>query len=324
METASEADLSQYVTAPLLERPEKPLAGKSALITGATRFNGIGFAIAEQFALEGASPLFLVGTENSRPRIPYLEQRLSMYGVKAHVLIGDVGSEESCISMMENAYQLAGGDVYILVNNAGANMDKAFTDTTVEDWTNITVPKARGAFLMTREWFRIRNESADNIRGGRVINIGSVVGLYGNYGQTPYEAANGALISLTKGWSLELARRGITVNLVAPTFVEGTDMSKDVDKNAIQAVIPIGEISTPHDVATSVAFLAGPDGAKYNGAIFIQDGGTGSSYTALAGLRRAGWRRVPGYAVAIAEDLTRDEVVMIRRSRGGVQNVPLV
>lgn len=320
METAPDADLSKYVNAPLLQRSEKPLQRQSALITGATRFNGIGFAIAERLALEGVSPIFLIGTERSRPRIPFLEARLRRYGTEPHILIVDIALESDCVAMMEEAYKVADGNVHILVNNAGVNVDRAFTDTQVEDWNYVVDAKALGAFLTTREWFRIRNESAENIRGGRVINIGSVVGIHGNYGQTPYEAANGALISLTKGWSLELARRGITVNLVAPTFVKGTDMSRDVDEETIKAVIPIGEIATPYDVAATVTFLAGPDGAKYNGAIFTLDGGAGSSYTAIAGLSRAGWRLVPSYARSIVGGLTREEVRLIQESRQGSPN----
>ncbi len=316
-EIASQEDLSKYLTAPLLQKPEKPLQGKAALITGATRFNGIGFAIAERFALEGASPLILVGTENSRNRASFIEQRLKMYGIDAYTLIGDIKSEESVTAMMEQAYQYADGNVYILVNNAGVAVSSALTDVTRADWDNVMETKALGALLMTREWFRIRNESEDNIKGGRVINIGSIIGIHGNSGQAVYEMANAALIALTKGLRIDLGRRGINVNLLAPTFVEGTDMTVNLDlsPDALKAVTPLGVLVAPQDIAGVAAFLAGPDGSKIDGVVLPVDCGIEGNYNALRGLHFAGFRKIPRVALGIAENLTREDVIAVQERR---------
>ena len=299
MEIQARADYSQYVNTPLLQRPEKPLEGQWALITGATRFNGLGFAIAERLALEGAS-IIVVGTENSQDIAPYVVQRLTAYGVKAHSLVGDVTQEESCRQMVAEAYSIASGNVDILVNNAGVNRNKPITAVTLEDYYYVYNPKALGALLMSRAWFdpRIRRK----LPGGRIVNIGSPVGsLYGNYGQAPYAMANGALFGLTQDLALEFGTRGVTVNLVAPTFVEGTEMTKDMEDQipAIKATTPNGELPTPQDVGGAVAYLVGPDGGRINGIVLAIDGGMKANYTALRPLGRAGFRQVSKEEMAI-------------------------
>lgn len=287
-----EADFSQCINAPLLHRAEKPLEGQSVLITGATRFNGIGFAIAERLALEGASPIFIVGTEHSQSIALFAVQRLEKYGVTARAFVGDVTKEESCAEMIRKAYELA-GNVNILVNNSGANRNKPVTDVTLEDYRFVYDPKALGAFLMSREWFHIRNRK--RILGGRVVNIGSPVGsLYGNYGQAPYAMANGALFGLTQDLALEFGTRGVTVNLVAPTFVEGTEMTKDMGEqiSAIKALTPYGELPSAEDIAGAVAYLVGPDCGRVNGITLPVDAGMKSNYTALRPLGRARFRQI--------------------------------
>lgn len=309
-------DLSQYVNDELLRRPENPLAGQAALVTGATRLNGIGFGIAERFALEGTSPIILVGTERSQDVASYAQARLQRYGVDVYTLVGDVTSEESATTMMQRAYEVANGNINILVNNAGTNRNKSVLETTAEDYDFVMDPKARGAVYMTREWAKIRNQA--NIRGGRIITIGSVIGIWGNRGQVPYEMANGALNAFTVGLATELGPRGITVNLIAPMFVEGTDMTAEMtpeEMNMIRAATPLGELIETQDIAGVAAFLAGPDGRKISGQIIPVDCGLGSGYKALRGLHQAGYRMVPPAARRILDGFTRDEATLIEDYR---------
>jgi len=316
MSTEQEHPLSKLVNSELLRRPEKSLSGNSALITGATRMNGIGFAIAERFALEGASPIIIVGTQRSQDIAQFAEARLKRYGGDVYAFVGDITNEESCIEMMQRAYNLCTDNVNILVNNAGTNINKPLTDTTIEDWNFVMHSKALGPLLMTREWFRIRNEKS--IRGGRVINIGSIIGEHGNFGQDIYAMANAALRGLTKTQSLTLGRRGITVNLIEPGFVEGTDMTSQIPQdqvNAIKTVSAINELIRPQDVAGAALYLAGQDGERITGSVLAVDAGIQSNYTGAQMMHQAGYRKVPRYAVRIALDLSREEVNLIQDYR---------
>lgn len=286
METAPQADLEQFVNAPLLERPEKPLKGQWALITGATRFTGLGFAIAERLALEGAS-IVVVGTVNSQDIAPYVVDRLKAYGVQADSLIGDVTQNDSCVEMVTKAYELA-GNVNILVNNAGASRNQAIVDVTLNDYNHVYNPKALGTLQMSREWFRIR--SRKNLRGGRIVNIGSVVGpLYGNYGQAAYAMANGAVMGLTRDLALELGTRGVMVNMVAPTFIPGTEITKGMEEQIpmIKATTPNNELPTAQEISGTVAWLVSPDAAHIGGEIIPVQNNMNSNFTALRPLSRA-------------------------------------
>lgn len=286
-EIALPEDFSKYLDVPLLQRPAKPLEGQWALISGATRPNGLGAAIGERLALEGAS-VVIIGTVNSQEIAPLVVERLKAYGVQAHSLVGDVTKEESCREMVGEAYKFARGNVNILVNNAATKRDKATVAVTREDYQYVYDPKALGALFMSQEWFKIRN--VKNLRGGRIVNIGSVVGiLYGNYGQAAYAMANGALAGLTHDLALEYGTRNITVNLVAPTFIPGTEITKDMEEQIpmIQATTPNNQLPTPQDVAGAVAYLVGPDGAHINDLIIPVDNNMKSNYTALRPLERA-------------------------------------
>ncbi len=331
-ETASQTDLSQYVNAPLLDRPIKPLEGNSAFITGATRFPGIGFAIAELFASEGASPIIVAGTENSIVEAAAVRERLMRYGILAYTLVGDVGLEESCVEMMAKGYELCQGNVNILVNNAGANEDKLFTDVTEEDLEFALRVKAKGAAFMSREWFRIRDDAS--IRGGKIINISSIVGLHGNFGQEAYAMANGALNALTKTLALDFGRRGITVNAIAPAFVPGTNLAGNITPEQMDlnmTLTPLkdartrrGVVLTTRDIAGAAFYLAGPDGDHVTGQILVIDGGFGTNHTGGAGLRSERYRKIPQAALNIVESLTKEDVEAIQADRKrraeGVEN----
>lgn len=316
MSTEQEHALSKRVNAELLSRPEKALQGNSALITGSTRMNGIGFAIAERFALEGASPIIIVGTENSKNIVQYAQARLKRYEGVVYAFVGDITNEESCIEMTQRAYDLCEGNVNILVNNAGTNINKPLTGVTIEDFNFVMLPKALGAWLMTREWFKIRNEKG--IRGGRVINIGSIIGEHGNFGQDTYAMANAALRGLTKSQSLTLGRRGITVNLIEPGFVEGTDMTSKMPEDQIslaRTVSTLKQLIMPQDVAGAALYLAGPDGERLTGSIVTVDAGIQSNYTGAYMMYQAEYRRVPRLALGIIPDLSPQEVKLIQEFR---------
>lgn len=287
-------EFQEQVDAPLLIHQPKLLAGKTALITGATRFNGIGFAIAERFALEGASPIILVGTHRSHEASPFLEARLQRYGTNGRVLLGDITKQDDCMELVERSYKICEGNVNILVNNAGTNRDLVFGTITPEDWEFIMKPKTLGALLMTQEWFRIRDQT--NITGGRVINMGSVVGLHGNVGQEVYAMANAALIGLTKSQSVTLGKRGITVNLIAPGFVEGTNMTANLEPDQMElskTVSAVRELIKPEDIASVALHLAGPGGEKITGAVLSIDCGIQSNYLGARKLHQAGFRQIP-------------------------------
>lgn len=295
----------QFVDTPLLTRFEKLLVGSSALITGATRVNGIGFAIAERFALEGVSHLVLVGTERSQEEAVFVRHRLLRYGTDAHTLIGDVANKQSCVEIVRKAYELCEGNVDILVNNAGVTRDKEFTEVTVDDWMAVVDSKAWGAFWMTQEWFRLRNEEY-NLRGGRVINIGSIVGEYGNFGQESYAMANGSLASLTKSLSVTLGRRGINVNLITPGFVEGTNITGKLPKevtDSIKAVSALNSLVRAADIAGAALYLAGPDGGRITGATIAVDCGIQSNYIAVRRINQAGFRQIPGRLLDLVGEL---------------------
>lgn len=323
------AELAKYIDAPLLTRSQKPLSGTSALITGATRFNGIGFAITERLALEGASPLIVVGTERSRYIAPAIVKRLERYGVEVHAMVGDVTDQKSCFEMVQKAYIICGGNVDILINNAGLTIDKPFTEVTVEDWDAVVRTKALGAFLMTQAWFSIRNEGSKPIIGGSVVHMGSLVGRYGNPGQEAYAMGNSALIGLTKTQSLSLGRWGINVNMVAPGFVEGTDMTAGMSEeeiNGVKAVSALNKLVLPDDVARAVLYLVGPDGEKVTGTIHNIDCGIQSNYTAAKKMHQAGFRQVSRAVMGFFGELTalppdilrgiRDQVRAHGRNRG--------
>ncbi len=322
-ETAPEVDLSEYINAPLLEKPKWPLGGRSALITGATRPNGIGAAIAERFALEGAAPIILVGTENSIKEAEAVKQRLERYELFVHTLVGDVSSEKSCTEMMAQAYELTHGNVNILVNNAGFNQDKPFTEITLEDLLSAFSIKAGGAALMSREWFKIRDEAS--LRGGKIINISSIVGIHGNFGQEAYAMANGALNALTKTLALDFGRRGVNVNAIAPAFVPGTNMSGELPIEQLdlnKTLTPLkdvmtrgGIILTTQDIAGGAFYLASRDSDHVSGQVLIIDGDFGTNHTSGQSLHLDGYRKVPRVAIGIVESLTKEDITAVQADR---------
>jgi len=241
------------------------LQGKIALVTGASR--GIGRAIALRFAREGAN--VGINYRTSREEAEAVAESVRELGVEPKLLHADVSRPDQVQAMFE-ALDVWGG-VDILVNNAGVTRDGLLMRMSEDDWDEVMNVNLRGAFLCCRAAARPMVRK----RWGRIINMASVVGLAGNPGQSNYAASKAGLIGLTRTLSRELASRNITVNAIAPGFIE-TDMVASLSEDArshIRALIPMDGFGTPEDVAAAAAFLAS-DGARYiTGQTIAVDGG---------------------------------------------------
>jgi 3-oxoacyl-[acyl-carrier protein] reductase len=254
------------VPEPILELPTLSLEGKTAFITGASR--GIGKAIAIALASAGADVAISCNTggalaEKVRDGIRELGRKSEFY---AH----NIGDPAEVVKMYEEV-KADFGPIDILVNNAGITRDKSFKKMTKELWDEVMTIDLDGVFLVTKQFIDPMAE-----RGwGRVINISSVIGEVGNFGQANYAAAKAALLGFTKSLAREYARKGVTVNAVAPGFIK-TDMTAVVPEAALKAVIdatPVGRLGTPEEVAAAVAFLASDAAAFITGHVLDVNGG---------------------------------------------------
>ncbi len=237
------------------------LEGKVALVTGASR--GIGRAIAEQLAALGAKVIGTATTEKGAAAIAdYLGQ--------GQGLVLDVASAESieqCLETIKSSF----GDIDILVNNAGITRDNLLMRMKDEEWFDIMQTNLTSVFRMSKAVMRTMMKK----RFGRIITIGSVVGSMGNAGQTNYAAAKAGVLGFTKSLAKEVASRGITVNAVAPGFID-TDMTKelsDEQKEAIFSQVPANRLGQPEEIAATVAFLASNQAAYITGETIHVNGG---------------------------------------------------
>jgi 3-oxoacyl-[acyl-carrier protein] reductase len=238
------------------------LTGKNALITGSTR--GIGRAIAEAFAQSGAR-VAVVGRDLQRA-----EEAASAIGNTAAGFAADVG-DTAAIAKLVGDVEKAFGSIDILVNNAGITRDNLVMRLKDEDWDAVQNANLRGAFAAIRAVSRGMMKK----RGGRIINIASIVGLIGNKGQANYAASKAGLIALTKSVAKELGSRNILVNAVAPGFIE-TEMTAAMTKEAREALgqqIALERLGSVQDVAAMVAFLASDLASYITGQVFVVDGG---------------------------------------------------
>ena len=241
------------------------LKGRVAIVTGAAQ--GIGKAICESLAAAGAD---LALCDISGPGVQGTAQEMSGQGGKTLALRADVASSSEVEGMVKEVLG-AWGQVDILVNNAGIARDSLVLRMKDEDWDRVLNVNLRGAFYCTREVLRPMMKQ----RSGRIINTASVVGAMGNVGQANYVASKAGLIGLTKATAREVASRGITVNAVAPGFIE-TEMTGKLPEQIRQAMrqqIPLGRFGLPRDVAAVVSFLASDASSYITGQVIHINGG---------------------------------------------------
>ncbi len=238
----------------------------AAIVTGAGR--GIGEAIAKRLAAEGGRVAVVSRTEANAGRTADAINAERPDAAKAYAV--DV-ADFHAVQELADAILKDFGKVDILVNNAGVTRDGLSMRMSSEDWDAVVDTNLKGAFNFIRA---IQRPMAKQ-RSGRIINIASVVGLTGNAGQANYAASKAGLIGLTKSIARELAGRGVTVNVVAPGFIE-TDMTGVLPESIRTAVIekiPLGRFGATEDIASAVAFLAGPESAYITGQTLVVDGG---------------------------------------------------
>ena len=239
------------------------LNGQVALVTGASR--GIGRAIAIELAKQGAA---VVGTATSEAGAAAIAQFLSEFKGSAKVL--DVDVAQRCTAVIDEVQKELGG-VTILVNNAGITQDALAMRMKDESWDAVIATNLSAVFRLSRGVLRAMMKA----KSGRIINVTSVVGSSGNAGQANYAAAKAGVAGLTRALAREVGSRGITVNCVAPGFID-TDMTRslsDEQKKALLAQVPLERFGHPEEIAATVAFLASPAAAYITGTTLHVNGG---------------------------------------------------
>lgn len=241
------------------------LSGQVALVTGASR--GIGQAIARGLGEAGAT---VIGTATSEAGAGKISEYLAEAGITGTGMVLDVASADSiadCLKAISAEY----GNPDILVNNAGITRDTLLMAMKEDQWDSIINTNLSSIYRMSKAVIRGMMKKRD----GRIINISSVVGATGNPGQTNYAAAKAGLIGFSKSLAREIGSRNITVNSVAPGFID-TDMTRELDdkqKQALLTQIPLGRLGSPDEIAATVVFLASPAAAYITGETIHVNGG---------------------------------------------------
>jgi 3-oxoacyl-[acyl-carrier protein] reductase len=238
------------------------LTGKTALITGAS--GGIGAAIAKTLHGAGAT-VALSGT-----RVEPLQALAAELGDRVHVLPCNLSDAEAVNALPKQAAE-AMGSVDILVNNAGITRDNLFMRMSEEEWADVIEVNLTATMRLCKGVVRGMMKA----RWGRIVNISSVVGATGNPGQANYAASKGGMVAMSKAIASEVASRGITVNCVAPGFIETamTDKLTGEQKAAILGQVPAGRMGDPSEIAAAVLYLASPEAAYVTGATLHVNGG---------------------------------------------------
>jgi 3-oxoacyl-[acyl-carrier protein] reductase len=235
------------------------LEGKTALVTGASR--GIGRAIAQELAAAGAS--VVIGYRSGKDEAEALAGELGARAVQA-----DVSSAEDAARLVEEA-----GNLDILVNNAGLTRDGLLARMSDDDWRTVIDTNLSSVFYTCRAVCRPMMKK----RGGSIVNISSIVGVHGNWGQTNYAASKAGIIGFTKSLARELGSRGVRANVVAPGYVKTqlTDVLPEEATAAMLQATPLGRLGKPEDVAGAVRFLCSDAAAFITGEVLLVDGGMG-------------------------------------------------
>jgi len=235
------------------------LEGKSALVTGASR--GIGRAVAVE--LSGAGASVVIGYRSGRDEAEALAAELGARAVQA-----DISSPDDAARLVQEA-----GDLDILVNNAGLTRDGLLARMPDDDWRTVIETNLSSVFYTCRAVCRPMMKR----RGGSIVNVSSIVGVHGNWGQTNYAASKAGIIGFTKSLARELGSRGVRANVVAPGYVK-TQLTDVLPEAATQAMLqntPLGRLGEPEDVAGAVRFLCSDEAAFITGEVLLVDGGLG-------------------------------------------------
>lgn len=242
------------------------MPSRVAIVTGAAR--GIGRAIAQRLASDGLR--VVLNDQSLDDTADDTIRAISRAGGQAFAVRADISQPEEVDRLVQTAIS-AYGRLDVLVNNAGINRDGLLMRMSEADWDDVLRVNLKGAFLCSRAVLRTMLRQ----RWGRIISIGSVVGLVGNAGQTNYAAAKAGLVGFTKALAREVASRNITANVVAPGFIEigmTRALSESIRAQVLQS-IPLGRFGQPEDVAAVVAFLASDEAAYLTGQVITVDGG---------------------------------------------------
>ncbi|AJZ58944.1 MULTISPECIES: 3-oxoacyl-ACP reductase FabG [Paraburkholderia] len=244
---------------------EKTLDKQIAIVTGASR--GIGRAIAMELARQGAT---VIGTATSESGAAAISEAFNAAGVSGRGAVLNVNDAAAAEALIDGTVKEFGA-LHVLVNNAGITQDQLAMRMKDDDWDAVIDTNLKSVFRLSRAVLRPMMKA----KGGRIINITSVVGSAGNPGQVNYAAAKAGVAGMTRALAREIGSRGITVNCVAPGFID-TDMTKTLPEDqqtALKTQIPLGRLGSPDDIAHAVAFLASPQAGYITGTTLHVNGG---------------------------------------------------